>query len=96
MKNLKQFSESEQKTILKFTEFLVDRTQDLNADFSEMKADEGSLIEAEQSARAYAKAKNNGKRFHSDFGASDSEKEIVQGVRDWIRRQKKRGHGKRN
>jgi hypothetical protein len=91
MKDLKQFNLTELKTIEKFTAFLADSTGEFgNADFSDK-----DLIAAEESAKEFARARNGNKTYHSDFGATEDDKELRAGVRNWIERNYKRGHGKR-
>ncbi len=86
---MKNFSKEELETVLKFTNHLADKAQ--GASFADRITDE-YLAEAERQARAYAKAKNEGKRHHSDYGATEAERGITANVKSWLERRRKRGH----
>lgn len=47
--------------------------------------------EAVKQARAYAAARNEGHKSHSDYGLSDEDKAIAENTRRWIERSRKRG-----
>ncbi len=87
---MKNFSEDELQTVLRFTNHLAD--QQRGASFADAKTTADDLMEAEREARAYAEARNKGKRARSDYGATEADKSITAGVREWLARQRKRGH----
>ncbi len=75
---------------------LADFTQAQSIDLDVTDANRVAVLDdATRDARAYAAARNANKPFHSDYGATDEQKEITRGVRAWMERQRKRGSGKR-
>lgn len=97
---MKKFTDEELLTVLRFTETLADVTTGRvpesgtrnRASFGDAKTTDEDLKEAERQARAYAEAKNKGKRFHSDYGASEAERGLTASVKNWLERRRKRGH----
>ncbi len=89
---MKGFKKEELETILKFTNYLADKAQ--GASFAEATTTDADLTEAEREARAYAARKNEGKgkRYRSDFGATNDEKSISASVRNWLQRKRRKGH----
>ncbi len=87
---MKEFNKQELEAVLKFTNALADKTQ--GALFATARTTEADLTEAEREAKAYAKARNNSKRHHSDFGATLEEQSITANVKSWLERRRKRGH----
>jgi hypothetical protein len=87
---MKGFTEQELEAVLKFTNALADKAQ--GASFADARKTDEYLAEAEWQARAYAKAKNEGKRHHSDYGATEAERGITASVKNWLERRRKRGH----
>jgi hypothetical protein len=87
---MKEFSKDELETVLKFTNALADKMQ--GASFADAKTTDANLMDAEREAKAYAQAKNSGRRHRSDFAATPEEKTITADVKRWLERQRKRGH----
>ncbi len=78
------------------TNELADFTQGQAIDLDVTDANrDAALDDATRDAKAFAAARNANKRYHSDYGATDEQKEITRGVRAWLDRQRKRGHGTR-
>jgi hypothetical protein len=103
---MKNFTNEELKTILKFTETLADaatgRVPDsatrnpASLNFADAKVTDSNrdsvLREAEEEARKYAAKRNQGKGYRSDAFATQEEKSISASVKQWLQRQRKRGH----
>jgi hypothetical protein len=78
-----KYNQTDLEKILEFTRFVAVQ-----------QTDEASAQEAELSAKAYADARNTGKKFYSDFGFSNEDKSIVDSTKEWFRKQRNRGHYK--
>jgi hypothetical protein len=94
--NLSKMKINELREILFMTNELADFTQGQAIDLDVTDANrDAALDDATRDAKAFAAARNANKRYHSDYGATDEQKEITRGVRAWLDRQRKRGHGTR-
>jgi hypothetical protein len=94
--NLSKMDINELNEVLFMANELADFTQAQSIDLDVTDANRVAVLDdATRDARAYAAARNANKPFHSDYGATDEQKEITRGVRAWMERQRKRGSGKR-
>jgi hypothetical protein len=87
--NLNNFSDAEQKTVLKFVEALVDgeSSKSTTASFNIAMSDDESLAQAEQQARNLAaRRKTSGGRMLVD---DDETAAIRTNIRDWFKRTKR-------
>jgi hypothetical protein len=93
---LSKMNISELSEVLFVTNKLADQMQAQAIDLNVTDANrDAALDDATRDAKAYAAARNANKPFRSDYGATPEQKDISRGVRAWLDRQRKRGHGTR-
>jgi hypothetical protein len=93
---LSKMNISELSEVLFVTNKLADQMQAQAIDLNVTDANRVAVLDdAARDAKAYAAARNANKPFHSDYGATPEQTEITHGVRAWLDRQRKRGHGTR-
>jgi hypothetical protein len=93
---LSKMNTNELNEVLFMTNKLADQMQAQAIDLNVTDANCGDVLDdAARDAKAFAAARNANKRYHSDYGATDEQKEITRGVRAWMERQRKRGSGRR-